>query len=364
MEFILIRYLLKLITNNKYLNDINLFLKALSGVSYENISEENFLFFNNSLETNLPQQKITDKGEKKIIKMSRTKTTARLQTLSEKNLHYKPCDHYPDECTPENCACAKLGICLKYCCCFKENDIGSKKNNGCKYMFLGCQHPPAKSGFGCSGCNCYKYSMECVPGVCGCGENCINNNVTLGKRKKLIYGFSHRIKGGGLFAGENIKEGDFIDVYGGEMVEKEELDRLSVFYDQTGNNYPFCINNKFDYVSIKCGGLTRYINHGSFDEENTKADKIMVNGIPYIAFYANKNISKFEELYYDYAYDKDSMPKWMVEYNRQMMIRSNSKNNKKQTNKKKGNLNNKNKDKKGDTSYKLNKSINLDEDLD
>jgi hypothetical protein len=31
----LLRYLLKLITDNKYLNDINLFLKALSGVSYD-----------------------------------------------------------------------------------------------------------------------------------------------------------------------------------------------------------------------------------------------------------------------------------------------------------------------------------------
>ena len=360
----LLRYLLKLITDNKYLNDINLFLKALSGVSYESISEDNFLYFNNSIETNLPQQKITAKGEKKIIKMPRKKTTARLQTSSDINLYFKPCDHYPYECTPENCACAKLGICLKYCCCFKENDIGSKKSNGCQYMFLACQHPSAKSKSGmCSGCNCYIRKMECVPGVCCCGELCTNNNITLGKTKKLIYGFSHRIKGGGLFAGENIKEGEFIDVYEGEMVEKEELDRLSVFYDQTGNNYPFNINDKFDYVSIKCGGLTRYINHASFDEENVRANKIMVNGVPYIAFYAKKNIKQYEELFYDYSYDENSMPKWMQEYNRQMEMRSNSKNNKKQNNKKKGNLN-KNKDKKGETSQKLNKSINLDEDLD
>ena len=231
-------------------------------------------------------------------------------------------------------------------------------------MFLACQHPSAKSKSGmCSGCNCYIRKMECVPGVCCCGELCTNNNITLGKTKKLIYGFSHRIKGGGLFAGENIKEGEFIDVYEGEMVEKEELDRLSVFYDQTGNNYPFNINNKFDYVSIKCGGLTRYINHASFDEENVRANKIMVNGVPYIAFYAKKNIKQYEELFYDYSYDENSMPKWMQEYNRQMEMRSNSKNNKKQNNKKKGNLN-KNKDKKGETSQKLNKSINLDEDLD
>ena len=359
----LIRYLIRLITDDKYLKDINLFLKALSGVSYENISEENVLFFNNSFETNLPQQKITDKGEKKIIKMPRTKTTARLQTSSKENIYYKPCDHYPDECTPENCACAKLGMCLRYCCCFKENDLGSKKNNGCQYMFLGCQHTQPKSGFRCVSCNCSNNRVECVPGVCGCGEQCRNNNITLGKSKKLIYGFSHKIKGGGLFAGENIKEGEFIDVYEGEMVEKDELDRLSVFYDQIGNNYPFNINNKYDYVSIKCGGLTRYINHGSFGEENVNADKVMVNGFPYIAFSASRNIKKFEELFYNYAYDKNSMPEWMLEYNRRMEMRSNSKNNRKQINKKKGNLI-KSKDKKGEANQKLYKSINLDEDLD
>ena len=140
----------------------------------------------------------------------------------------------------------------------------------------------------------------------------------LGKIKKLLFGYSERIKGGGLFAGEKILQGEFIDSYDGEIVEKEKLDRLSVFYDQTGNNYPFCINDKFDFVTIKTGGLTRYINHGSFGEQNIEADKIMVNGIAYIAFYAFRDIEKYEELFYDYSYDENSMPDWMREYNKMM----------------------------------------------
>ena len=369
----LLKYLIKLIKDSKYLKDINIFLKNLSGVSYENLPEENLLFFNNPIDSNLSFHKYNDKGEQKIIKMLRTKTTARLQVQSQKNLYYKPCDHYPAECTPENCDCAKQGICLKYCCCFKEESL-TNTSNACQYIFLGCQHHTSRTGVNCSGCYCIKANIECIPGICNCGEKCLNNNITFGKRKKLIYGYSNRIKGGGLFAGEDIKDGEFIDVYGGEMVERDELDRLSIFYDQTGNNYPFSINNKFDYVSIKCGGLTRFINHGSYDEENVTADKKMVNGIPYIAFYANRDIDKYEELFYNYSYDKSSMPDWMKEYNRHMEMKikkeeqnklyHQNKYNKKNENKKKGKTLHKvsEKEKEEEINKNSSKSIKLDEE--
>ena len=369
----LLRYLIRLMIEKKYLKDINLYLSStiFSKIIYENLSEENLLFFNNSIEANLLEQKYTDKGEKKIIKIRRNKTTVRLQVQSDKNLYYKPCDHYPAECTPENCACAKRGMCLKYCCCFKKQLI-NLSSKGCQYMFLGCQNHPSRSSANCSKCDCSKFTIECVPGICSCGDKCTNNNITLGKRKKLLYGYSSKIKGGGLFAGENIEQGDFVDIYRGEMVEKEELDRLSVFYDQTGNNYPFGINDKFDYVAIKCGGLTRYINHGDFDEENLKADKILVNGVPYIAFYACKDIKKYEELFYNYSYDKNSMPDWMMEYNKKMKKKKNkedkTKNQHQNKNNKKNHHNN-NMNKKGEKNkeehFKMKhkeKIINLDED--
>ena len=364
----LLRYLKKLIIDNKYLSNINLFLEKLSGIEYEKLPEENLLFFNNTIDSNFPEQKYTEKGEQKITKILRTKTTARLQVQSEKNLYYKPCDHYPAECTPENCACAKIGICLKYCCCFKEEYLG-QSNGRCPYMFLGCQNHKSPKTI-CSKCDCINNNIECVPGICSCREDCTNNDITLGRRKKLIYGYSNRINGGGLFAGELIESGDFVDIYQGEIVEKEELDRLSVFYDQTGNNYPFNINEKFDYVAIKCGGLTRYINHGAFGEENIKADKRMVNGIPYIAFYASKDIKKYEELFYNYSYDANSMPEWMKEYNREMKMKNKknnnaNKNNKNQISQKKGNLVKKNKEKEKGYDVKNKRNfINLDEEED
>ena len=378
----LMRYLTKIITDNEFLSDINKFLGKLpdNGIEYEKLPEENLLFFNNFKDTSLSEQKYTNKGEQKIKKVPRNKATARLQIQSEKNLYYKPCDHYPSACTEEICDCAKNGICFKYCCCFKEEALLNSTNNICNYMFLGCSKHPLRAHINCTNCECKKFNIECVPGICECKDKCVNNNITLGNRKKLIYGYSYQINGGGLFAGEYIEKGEFVDIYCGEIVEKDELDRLSVFYDQTGNNYPFNINKKFDFVAIKCGGLTRYINHGSFGEENIKADKIMVNGIPYIAFYANKDIPKFKELFYDYSYDDNSMPQWMKEYIEQKKVKKKKNKNieevkqknfnkKKQSIHEKGKILRKMKDKEKEKKHEDDKNknrnlINLDEEED
>ena len=227
----------------------------------------------------------------------------------------------------------------------------------------------------CKDCKCKLHNIECIPGICNCGENCSNNNITIGKRrKKLLFGYSKKVKGGGLFAGEKILKGEFIDNYDGEIVEKDELDRLSIFYDQTGNNYPFAVNNKFDFVTIKCGGLTRYINHGSFGEENVEAEKLMVNGIPHIAFFALRDIEQFEELYYDYSYDEDSKPQWNKEYDLMMERKIEKKEENKKYfenkfnkhHKKKVKYSNKNKDDKNDNEYYIkhsgDNSIKLNED--
>ena len=99
-------------------------------------------------------------------------------------------------------------MCLKYCCCFKEQSL-DKPNDCCRYLYYGCQvHSNSKTA-NCSKCICSQFSIECIPGVCKCEGKCTNNNITLGKRKKLIYGFSNRINGGGLFAGEDIKNGSY-----------------------------------------------------------------------------------------------------------------------------------------------------------
>ena len=96
----------------------------------------------------------------------------------------------------------------------------------------------------------------------------------------------------------------------------------------------------------------------------------MVNGIPYIAFYASKEIKKYEELFYNYSYDANSMPEWMKEYNREMKMKNKknnnaNKNNKNQISQKKGNLVKKNKEKEKGYDVKNKRNfINLDEEED
>ena len=46
---------IQIIINDKYLSDINIFFKTLSGIPFESFSEENLLFFNNSSEIMLPK---------------------------------------------------------------------------------------------------------------------------------------------------------------------------------------------------------------------------------------------------------------------------------------------------------------------
>ena len=311
----LLQYLIQLVRNKEYFDNINFFLSNEIGdeIIYEIIQEDNFLFFNISNDLAFTNKNPQKKEKNKQSNMLRTKATARLQIQSEKNLYYKPCNHYPAECTEQNCPCVKKGFCLKYCGCYKE----TQNTKSCVHMFSGCRHGGNSKAF-CKDCICNRSNMECITSLCNCGEKCTNRNITVRKRKKLFYGYSEKIKGGGLFAGEKISVGEFIDIYDGEITEKEELDRLSVFYDQTGNNYPFSINEKFDFVTIKCGGLTRYINHGSYGEQNIEADRILVNGIPYIAFHAIRDIEKYEELLYDYSYSKESLPDWNKEYNKMM----------------------------------------------
>ncbi len=313
----LLRYLLKIIGDEerKYSSDINHILSSGYGeeIKYEKIEEDISILFSETLE-NINPSKFNDKCEQKIVTKNapRLKAATRLRVSeSDDNLKYKPCDHYPSECSSENsCCCIKRGFCLRYCSCYQESK-GS--NQTCPLLFLGCHCNSNRDK--CKECVCRKRLLECTPGICPCDGRCTNKSIILGRTKKLLFGSSQAIDGGGLFAGENIYEGEFIDSYGGELVEKEELDRLSTFYDQTGNNYPFSVNKKFDFATIKCGGLTRYINHASFGDENVKAGKILVNGIPKIYFCALRDIEKYEELFYDYGYDESSMPVWMKIYN-------------------------------------------------
>ncbi len=48
------------------------------------------------------------------------------------------------------------------------------------------------------------------------------------------------------------------------------------------------------------GNKARFINHGDLGEENLKSAIINVQGVSHIGFYAERDITKGEELLFDY----------------------------------------------------------------
>ena len=60
----------------------------------------------------------------------------------------------------------------------------------------------------------------------------------------------------------------------------------------------------------------RYINHGIGKDKNTRAVTKLYRTVIKILFYAERDIKKGEELFYDYSYSEDTKPEWMKEYER------------------------------------------------
>ena len=95
----------------------------------------------------------------------------------------------------------------------------------------------------------------------------------------------------GLFAGENIKKGELIIEYIGNILNKEEADKA------TTNQYLFEITrNKTIDGSVKWN-IARYCNHACDEAANAESD--VKKGRVFIK--AIKNIQEGEEIVYDYG---------------------------------------------------------------
>ncbi len=96
------------------------------------------------------------------------------------------------------------------------------------------------------------------------------------------------VSGLGLFADEDIKEGEFIIKYEGKLIDSKVADKLN-------NRYLFEIDENYTIDGSDRSNLARYINH--FCEPNIEADIVAGE----IAFFALRDIKKGEELGFDYG---------------------------------------------------------------
>ena len=99
------------------------------------------------------------------------------------------------------------------------------------------------------------------------------------------------LAGLGLFAGENIKNGELIIEYIGEILNKEQVDAVK------SNQYLFEVNrNKTINGSVRWN-IARYCNHACEEAANSESEikkgRVFVKAI--------KNIKEGEEIVYDYG---------------------------------------------------------------
>ncbi|GLI62407.1 hypothetical protein VaNZ11_005027 [Volvox africanus] len=111
-------------------------------------------------------------------------------------------------------------------------------------------------------------------------------------------------KGFGLFALEDIKAGQFIIEYIGEVLEEDEYQRRKEYYMSVGQRHYYFMNIGNGEVIDACrkGNISRFINHSC--EPNCETQKWLVRGELAIGLFAVRDIPKETELTFDYNFER------------------------------------------------------------
>lgn len=144
--------------------------------------------------------------------------------------------------------------------------------------------------------------MECV-GDCACGRACQNQRF-LRKQYADVTVIKTDKKGFGLRANRNLKAGDFIFEYIGEVIDERSFRRRMVQYDQEGiKHFYFMSLTKGEFVdATKKGNLGRFCNHSC--NPNCFVDKWVVGEKLRMGIFAERKIKAGEELVFNYNVDR------------------------------------------------------------
>lgn len=228
-----------------------------------------------------------------------------------------PCDH-PGPCLPDKtdkvdaCRCATDHVACEVSCNCADS---------CERRFRGCSCGTGPGNV-CSDskCACWNSGRECDPVLCrGCGvetvlhqaykyeekmriHRCRNNRIQLGLPARTIKAPSE-VQGYGLFAGQDLKKGDFINEYRGEIISRGESDRRGAIYSLAGQEYLFSLNLDQEVDANTFGNKARFMNNSSKEENiNVFGSTMLCSGQHRIGLYAKRDIKAGEELLYNYAY--------------------------------------------------------------
>jgi len=117
-----------------------------------------------------------------------------------------------------------------------------------------------------------------------------------------VYLARSKIQGLGLYAARDIEKHTMVIEYIGEMIRSELAECREKRYDaQNRGIYMFRLDEQRVIDATLTGGLARYINHCC--NPNCVAEAVEVERDLRIIIFANRRISRGEELNYDYKFD-------------------------------------------------------------
>jgi hypothetical protein len=148
---------------------------------------------------------------------------------------------------------------------------------------------------------------ECEIKSCPVGPLCQNRRFQK-QENKLVYPKLTDTKGWGLFAKDNIRKGDFIIQYLGEIFSLTSQIGIKRRTEYSGSTctYLMKLSPKEVIDPTKKGNVARFINHSC--DPNCVTQKWNVMGEVFVGIFAKKDIMLDEELSFDYKFDVYKTP--------------------------------------------------------
>ena len=173
------------------------------------------------------------------------------------------------------------------CDCAEEWDATTKVNHACGED---------------SDCINRATKMECTDD-CTCGSACQNQRFQQKQWAKVTV-FKTEKKGYGLRAETDLRPGDFIFEYIGEVINEPQFRRRMRQYDDEGiKHFYFMSLTKGEFVdATKRGNLGRFCNHSC--NPNCYVDKWVIGERLRMGIFAERHIKRGEELVFNYNVDR------------------------------------------------------------
>ncbi|XP_025159312.1 histone-lysine N-methyltransferase NSD2 isoform X2 [Harpegnathos saltator] len=171
---------------------------------------------------------------------------------------------------------------------------------------VACECDPAWDDPCAPGTDCLNRILlvECSPGICPAGSKCNNQSFVL-RKYPAMEPFHTTGRGWGLKSLEDIKAGQFVIEYVGEVIDEAEYKhRLHRKKELKNENFYFLtIDNNRTIDAEPKGNLSRFMNHSC--APNCETQKWTVNGDTRIGLFALRDIESGEELTFNYNLASD-----------------------------------------------------------